>query len=368
MQVPYFDFTNIHTRLKEDILNAIERVYDSNCFVLGKEVSNFESLYAKKWGVKYCVGLNSGLSALELSLKSLGIGEGDEVIVPSNTYIATLLAVTKVGAVPVLVEPRVSTCNINPKLIEAKISDNTKCIIPVHLYGQSCEMDKIMPLAKKYDLFVVEDNAQSQGATCKNKYTGTFGDISATSFYPGKNLGALGDGGAVTTSSESLDCKIRALRNYGSKVKYFNEVKGHNARLDELQAAVLSVKLKALDDHNHQRFLAVKVYESELISIDKVQLTKVAENCSTVNHIFQIRVDKRDELMKYLNSKGIGTLTHYPIPPHLQEAYKELNFKYGDFPIAEKMSETNLSLPLFPGIDKTQIKFVCECIKSFYNA
>ena len=368
MKIPYFDFTPIHTDLKEDILKVIERVYDSNWFVLGKEVLNFESAYSKKWDVKYCVGVNSGLSALELSLKVLGVEEGDEVIVPSNTYIATLLAVTNVGAIPVLVEPRISTCNINPELIEEKINDNTKCIIPVHLYGQACEMGEIMQIAKKYNLFVVEDNAQSQGAKCNNKYTGTFGDVNATSFYPGKNLGALGDGGAVTTNSEILVGKLRALRNYGSKVKYLNEVQGYNARLDELQAAILSVKLKELDNHNHQRLLAVKIYESELNNIEQVKLTTVANNCSTVNHIFQIRVDNREELIKYLNSKEVGALIHYPVPPHLQEAYKELNFKYGDFPIAEKMSETTLSLPLFPGIEEVQVKFVCKCIQSFYDA
>ena len=313
------------------------------------------------------MGVSNGLDALHLSLKALGIGKGDEVIVPSNTYIATVLAVSYVGAKPVFVEPNIETYNIDFSKIEEAVTPNTKAIMPVHLYGQACEMQPIMDIAKKYNLFVIEDNAQSQGATYKEKITGSWGDINGTSFYPGKNLGAIGDAGAVTTNDENLAEKVKILRNYGSQKKYYNEFIGHNMRLDELQASFLSVKLKYLKEWTLKRQEIGAWYDEALKEIEGLILPKIAEGATHVYHLYVIRTKKRDELQSYLNEKGIGTLIHYPIPPHLQEAYESLGLKKGDFPIAEELAETCLSLPVWPGMGVEHVELISENIKAFFN-
>ena len=299
-----------------------------------------------------------------LVLKALGIGEGDEVIVPSNTYIATALAVTYVGAKPVFVEPNISTFNINPELIDAAINEHTKAIMPVHLYGQACDMDPILAIAKKYSLKVVEDCAQAHGALYKGQKVGTFGDAAGFSFYPGKNLGALGDAGAVVTNDPEIEKRVRALGNYGSDYKYHHVLKGNNSRLDELQAAFLAAKLPHLERMNVERRRIANRYIAE-INNPKVVLPTVVEDYVPVWHIFGVRCKDRDALEKHLNEKGIGTNKHYPIPMHLQDCYKDLGFKEGDFPIAEEISATELSIPMYYGMTDEEISLVIEAINAF---
>jgi len=366
-QIPFLSFTKMHEECKIGIYEAFEAVYASNYFILGDKVKHLEKSYADFNKTNYCIGVGNGLDALIISLRTLGIGFGDEVIVPSNTFIASLLAISAIGAKPVLVEPCINTYNINPALIEAAITSNTKAIMPVHLYGQACEMDPIMLIANKHQLFVVEDNAQAQGAIYKGRLTGSFGNINGTSFYPGKNLGALGDAGAITTNDIALYEKGKSLRNYGSKIKYFNEVKGYNSRLDEFQAAFLSVKLKHLNNWNTERNKIADQYNALLNNIDNLILPKIADGATSVYHLYVIRTQKRDELQNYLTDKGIGTVIHYPLPPHLQEAFSDLGYKKGDFPIAEEIAETCLSLPLYPGLTEEEIDFICLTIKSFFN-
>lgn len=364
MKIPFLNFSPMHSSIKAEMQEAFVRVYESNWFVLGKEVELFENAYAAFNQVNHTVGLSNGLDALHLALKACGVGVGDEVIVPSNTYIATVLAVSYVGALPVFVEPNRETYNIDPNLIEAAITSKTKAIMPVHLYGQACEMTAIIDLAKKYKLYVIEDNAQSQGASFDGKLTGSWGHINATSFYPGKNLGALGDAGAVTTDLDELAQKVRVFRNYGSQKKYYNEVIGHNMRLDELQAALLSVKLKKLNEWTAQRQQIAAWYDEALKDVDEIILPKIAEGATHVYHLYVIQTKKRDELQKYLNDNGVGTLIHYPIPPHLQVAYKDLGHKKGDFPIAEELAENSLSLPIWPGMEKNVVLKIAEL---FFN-
>lgn len=365
MKIPFHNFSPMHSAIKTEMQNAFDRVYDSNWFVLGAEVEQFENAYSTFNKVKHAVGISNGLDALHLALKACGIGIGDEVIVPSNTYIATVLAVSYVGATPVFVEPNKETYNIDPSRIEVAITSKTKAIMPVHLYGQACEMTAIMELAIKYKLFVIEDNAQSQGASFDGKLTGSWGDINGTSFYPGKNLGALGDAGAVTTNSDYLAQKVRVFRNYGSQKKYYNEVIGYNMRLDELQAALLSVKLNKLTELTAQRQQIAAWYDEALKDVEGIILPKIAQGATHVYHLYVIRTNKRDELQKCLHDNGIGTLIHYPIPPHLQEAYKELGFKKGDLRIAEEIAETALSLPLWPGMTYEEVIEICNCIRNF---
>lgn len=366
MNIPFLDFKYMHAPLKQEMMQTFEAFYDSNWFVLGQRVKQFELDYAQFNQTQFAVGISNGLDALHIALKTLNIGVGDEVIVPSNTYIATALAVSYVGATPIFVEPDINTYNIDPKLIEAAITPKTKAIMPVHLYGQACEMDAILKIAKKYNLYIIEDNAQSQGASYNGKLTGSFGHINGTSFYPGKNLGALGDAGAVTTNDEELAKKVNILRNYGSEKKYYNEVVGFNMRLDECQAAFLSVKLKQLNNWTLQRQEIAGWYNEELSSLNKIELPQIAQNATHVYHLYVIRTEKRDELQNYLTENGIGTLIHYPIPPHLQEAYANLGYKKGDFPIAEKIADTCLSLPMYPGLTKENVLTICNTIKEFF--
>ncbi len=365
MNIPFLNFEPMHNEVQDELQAAFNSVLKSNWFVLGNHVSQFEEDYSKFNQVNYVVGVSNGLDALHLSLLALGISKGDEVIVPSNTYIATVLAVSYVGATPVFVEPNIETYNIDIEKIEAAITKKTRAIMPVHLYGQACQMDKIQDLAQKYNLFIIEDNAQSQGASFNGKMTGTFGHLNGTSFYPGKNLGALGDAGAVTTNDEELANKIRVLRNYGSNKKYFNETIGYNMRLDELQAAFLSVKLKQLAKWTAQRQEIASYYNEFLKDIPGLILPKTAENATHSYHLYVIRTKNRDELQKHLTDNGIGTMIHYPIPPHLQEAYSHLGFKRGDFPIAEELANTMLSLPIWPGMGKEEVRNITEVISLF---
>lgn len=364
MKIPFVSFLPMERELDNDLREAFERVFTHSWYIEGAEDKAFEKAYAEYCGTQYCIGVGNGLDALMLSLKALGIGEGDEVIVPSNTYIATALAVTYVGAKPVFVEPQIETFNVDPGKIETAITKRTKAIMPVHLYGQACDMDPIMKLAKKYSLKVVEDCAQAHGATYKGKKVGTFGDAAGFSFYPGKNLGALGDAGAVVTNDKAQADKIRALGNYGSDYKYHHIYKGNNSRLDELQAAFLTAKLPHLDQMNAERRRIAGRYLTE-IKNPKVILPTVEKDMVPVWHIFGIRCSERDALERHLNDSGIGTNKHYPIPMHLQECYKDLGFKEGDFPIAEEISRTELSLPMYYGMTEEEIGYVIEAINAF---
>jgi dTDP-4-amino-4,6-dideoxygalactose transaminase len=365
MKIPFLSFDATNKLVKDEILQSFEQFFDSKWYILGEQVKAFEAEYAAFNHVSHCVGLSNGLDALHIALKALELGAGDEVLVPSNTYIATALAVSYVGATPIFVEPDIDTYNIDPRKIEAAITPSTKAIMPVHLYGQACEMSAIMAVAEKHGLYVVEDNAQSQGAAYNGKLTGAWGHINGTSFYPGKNLGALGDAGAVTTNDAGLAHKTIALRNYGSNKKYYNEVIGYNMRLDEVQAGFLSVKLKYLNEWTSQRTEIASWYNEALEGIPGLNLPLVADGATHVYHLYIIRHPERDGLQKYLAEKGIGTLIHYPIPPHLQEAYKHLGFKNGDFPIAEEIANTCLSLPIWPGMKKENVDFVTDAIKNY---
>lgn len=364
MIVPFVSFLPMEIELDAELRGAFERVYKRSWYIEGVEDRNFEHDFAKYCDTKFCVGVGNGLDALMLALKALGITEGDEVIVPSNTYIATALAVTYTGARPVFVEPNINTFNIDSTKIENAITSKTKAIMPVHLYGQPCDIDSILDIAEKHDLYIVEDCAQAHGALYKGKKIGSFGQIAGFSFYPGKNLGALGDAGAVVTNSEDYAMKIRALGNYGSDYKYHHIYLGNNSRLDELQAAFLSVKLSHLERVNQERRRIAKMY-LEGIKNSEIILPFIPDYATPVWHIFAIRCNRRDELENYLNDAGIGTNKHYPIPMHLQECYKNLGFKKGDYPIAEQISSTELSIPMYYGMSDSQIQFVIDRINSF---
>ncbi len=364
MKIPFVSFIPMERELDQDLRNAFDRVFKRSWYIEGVEDEAFEKAFAEYCGIEYCIGVGNGLDALMLALKALGIGEGDEVIVPSNTYIATALAVTYVGATPVFVEPKIETFCINPEKIESAITDKTKAIMPVHLYGQACDMDPIMAIARKHNLKVVEDCAQAHGATYKGKKVGTFGDAAGFSFYPGKNLGALGDAGAAITNDKELADKIRALGNYGSDYKYHHIYKGNNSRLDELQAAFLAAKLPHLERMNVERRRIANRYLNE-ISNDNVILPVIADNVVPVWHIFGIRCGNRASLEKHLNDCGIGTNKHYPIPMHLQDCYIDLGLKKGDLPIAEEISETELSIPMYYGMTDEEISYVIDAINNF---
>ena len=350
--------------MNNEMREAFDRVFTRSWYIEGVEDEAFEKAFADYCGAQYCVGVGNGLDALMLALKALGISEGDEVIVPSNTYIATALAVTYVGATPVFVEPDIRTFNINPALIEAAITDKTKAIMPVHLYGQACDMEPIMDIARKYNLRVVEDCAQAHGATYKGQKVGTFGDAAGFSFYPGKNLGALGDAGAAVTNDKELADKIRSLGNYGSDYKYHHIFKGNNSRLDELQAAFLAAKLPHLERMNVVRRRIAQLY-TDGIKNDNVITPYVPEYAVPVWHIYGIRCKDRDALERHLNDKGIGTNTHYPIPMHMQECYKDLNIPQGALPIAEEISATELSLPMYYGMTDKEVQYVIDAINDF---
>lgn len=365
MNVLFASFEAMHSEIRQQLDEAYCQVMDSNYFIQGQACQKFEEEFADYCGVKYCIGVGNGLDALMLILRALEIGSGDEVIVPSNTYIATALAVSYVGATPIFVEPDISTFNIDPALIEAKITKKTKAIMAVHLQGRPADMDSINLIASKYGLKVIEDAAQAHGARYKGKRVGSLGDAAGFSFYPGKNLGALGDSGCVTTNNKELADKVRALGNYGSDYKYHHIYKGVNSRLDEMQAAFLSVKLKQLDKWNEERRRIANRYLTE-IKNPLIRLPKASDDeYEHIYHVFVIRCSKRDELESYLKENGIGTLKHYPIPMHLQGAYSDLALKEGDLPIAEKISRTVLSIPMYYGMTEEQISYVINKINSF---
>ena len=364
MKVPFVSFKPMEKELDTDLRAAFERVYTNSWYIEGREDVAFEKAFAKYCTSTFCVGTGNGLDALMLALKALGVKSDDEVIVPSNTYIATALAVTYVGATPVFVEPDIKTFNIDPNKIEEKITDKTKAIMPVHLYGQPCDMDLILKIARKYNLYIVEDCAQAHGAKYKGKVIGSFGDAAGFSFYPGKNLGALGDAGATVTSNEEIANKVRALGNYGSDYKYHHIYQGNNSRLDEMQAAFLAAKLPHLDKMNTERKRIAARYLNEIKNPDII-LPFVPDYADPVWHIFAVRCQKRDELAQYLADNGISTNKHYPIPIHLQECYKDLNIAKGALPIAEEISSTQLSLPMYYGMTEDQISFVIKKVNDF---
>jgi dTDP-4-amino-4,6-dideoxygalactose transaminase len=365
MKIPSLSFESTNKQVKAEILSSFEQFFDNAWYVLGDFVKNFENEYAIFNSVNYCVGVSNGLDALHIALKTLGVGPGDEVIVPSNTYIATVLAVSYVGATPVFVEPDLITYNIDPAKIEDAITSKTRAIMPVHLYGQACEMEAIMAIAGKHDLFVVEDNAQAHGASYNGKFTGSWGHVNGTSFYPGKNLGALGDAGAVTTDNPEWARQASIFRNYGSEKKYYNEVIGFNMRLDECQAAILSVKLKYLKEWTQQRQQIAGWYNEALKNVEELILPNVAEKATHAYHIYLVRTKHRDALQKYLADNSVDTMIHYPVPPHLQKAYAHMGFKKGDFPIAEEIANTCLSLPMWPGLKKQEVTTISDLIKKF---
>lgn len=360
-KIPFLDLKQAYLELKAELDSAAQRVMDSGWYIHGEELKAFESEFAEYCNVKYCVGVSNGLDALHLILRAIDIGAGDEVIVPSNTFIGTWLAVSYAGAAPVPVEPDIRTYNIDPSRIEAAITERTKAIMPVHLYGQPADMDPILKIADKYQLRVIEDAAQAHGARYKGKRTGGLGDAAGVSFYPGKNLGALGDGGAVTTNDPIIAEKVRRLSNYGSQVKYFHGVKGFNARLDELQAAFLRVKLRKLDEWNKRRQIIADFYLKGLADLPDLTMPYVPSWAEPVWHLFVIRTPKREKLQQYLTANGIQTLIHYPIPPHKQEAYYEMACSY--LPISELIHKEVLSLPMGPAMAERATMKIIESIR-----
>ena len=362
-QVTFLDMKSPYHELKAELDAAYARVMESGWYILGGEVKAFEAEFAEYCTTKHSVGVSNGLEALSLILRAYDIGAGDEVIMPSNTYIATWLAATHVGATPVPVEPDGATYNIDPTLIEAAITPNTKAIIAVHLYGQTADMDPIMAIAKAHGLKVIEDCAQSQGALYKGRRAGSLGHAAGFSFYPGKNLGAFGDGGAVTTDDPELDDKIRVLRNYGSHVKYENEVVGYNARLDELQAAFLRVKLTVLDDWNARRKAVAKTYLEALSGQNNIVVPFVPEWADPVWHLFVLKTENREAFIGHLQSKNIGTLIHYPIPPHEQPAYD--SHAHYELPISSTIHKEIVSIPMGPHQSEEDTASVIETVKKY---
>jgi dTDP-4-amino-4,6-dideoxygalactose transaminase len=348
LKVPFLDFIGPYEELKAELDEAYFRFMRSAWYILGKEVEAFEQEFAAYCGSKHCIGVANGLEALHLILRAYGIGKGDEVIVPSNTYIATWLAVSYADATPVPVEPDPLSYNLDPARIRAALTPRTKAIMPVHLYGQPADMDPILDIAREHGLKVIEDNAQAQGARYKGRRTGALGDAAGNSFYPGKNLGAFGDAGAITTDDPQLADKVRTLRNYGSKKKYYNDFKGYNSRLDELQAALLRVKLAKLDEWNARRAVIAKDYSQRWASLPGLTLPHVPAWAEPVWHLYVVRHAQRDALQQDLTEQGIGTLIHYPVPPHLSGAYVDAGFAPGTFPHAESIATTVLSLPMGP--------------------
>lgn len=343
---------------------AALRVVRSGWYILGEEVLSFEREFAQYLGVKHCIGVGNGLEALILAFRALGIGCGDEVIVPSNTYIASVLGITENGATPIFVEPD-EYLNIDADKIEAAITKRTRAILPVHLYGQACDMQKICAIAKKHNLHIVEDCAQSHGACAGGQFTGTFGDIGCFSFYPTKPLGAFGDGGALTTNDDTLAKRLRMLRNYGSDKKYVNQAEGTNSRLDEMQAAILRVGLNHLNEGNEYRTAIAKRYLAE-IKNPHIRLPKTRQTVTNVYHVFPILCGDRDELQSYLfNNGGVKTLCHYPIPPHMQQCYARLGYGKGSFPAAERIAQEELSLPIYVGMPTEDVDTVIAAVNGY---
>lgn len=366
-RIPFLSFDGIHDDIEEELFQAAKSVIQSKWYILGQKVQQFENEFSNFTSSKYSVGVNSGLDGLIIALRALNIGPGDEVLVASNAYIACWNAIYAVGATIIPIEPSADTFNIDTNLIIDKISDKTKAIMAVHLFGQMCNMTKIMDIAKIYNLYVIEDNAQSQGAVLEGKRSASFGHINATSFYPGKNLGALGDAGIITTNDKILANKSMSLRNYGSSIKYINDTIGLNSRLDEMQAALLSVKLKYINEWNKNRLQIAKWYKFQLDDIEDLIIPNIPDDGSHVCHVYCIRCENRDDVQEKLQQKGIQTLIHYPIPPHLQKAYQFLGYSKNDFPIAEKMALTSLSLPIYPGLTEENVIYISENLRNIFQ-
>ncbi len=363
MKVPFLDLNRTHQPLRKEILEKFAEHIDKNDFILGNAVEEFEKEFAKYCGTTYGISVANGLQALEIILRVMDIGKGDEVITVANTFNATVAAIASVGATPVLVDTK-DDFTIDTSLIEKKITSKTKAILPVHLYGQVCDMDEIMNIAKKYNLQVIEDACQSHGSMYKNKRAGNLSHAAAFSFYPGKNLGAFGDGGFITTNDSNLAQKIKMIRNYGQSKKYYHDVLGLNSRLDTIQASILRIKLKNLDEWNSQR---KKVAEKYASLKDVVKIPIVSADRDHIYHLYVIRTDKRDALMNYLKEKGIDSGLHYPVPIHMQKAFEYLGYKKGDFPKSEKFADTILSLPIFPGMTEAEANHVLTVINDFYK-
>ncbi len=367
MKIPFLDINSINHEFEESFADDLSRVINSGNYILSSELEKFEKQFSEYCQTRFCVGVGNGLQALEIVLQSWGVSAGDEVILPSNTYIATWLAVTRLGAKPIPVEPNIDSYNINPDLIEEKITPKTKVIIVVHLYGLPCEMKKIMHIAEKHSLKVLEDAAQAHGATYHSRKVGSLGHAAAFSFYPTKNLGALGDGGAITTNEENLFLNSKLIRNYGSRKKYTNSILGNNSRLDELQAAFLTTKLKKLDESIKKRMTIAKKYINHFSEIKSLKIPIIPENYLHSFHVFVIMHKDRDNFISHLKRLGVETLIHYPIPPHLQKAYSFLNLNKGDLPISEKIHSQCLSLPLYPTMTEVQISYLVHSVKKVAN-
>lgn len=365
MNIPFSTVSIMHDEIRNELDSAYAKVMDSAWYIRGEECRLFEEEFASYIGTKYCVGVANGLDAISLILKAMNIGSGDEVIVPANTFIATALAVSYCGAIPIFVDPDIHTYNIDPNRIEEKITVDTKAIIAVHLQGRSADMDAIMSICNKYGLKLIEDAAQAHGACYKGKKVGQLAHAAAFSFYPGKNLGALGDGGCITTNDEEIAQKIRVLANYGSDYKYHHIYKGVNSRLDEMQAAFLRIKLKELDRWNEARRVIAKKYQSEIKNISIMHPLESTDDYEHIYHVYAIRCEHRDELEIYLNQRGIGTVKHYPIPIHLQKAYDDMGYALGDYEVAEKISRTILSIPMYYGMSDEEIEYVIDAINIF---
>lgn len=365
MKVNFVDIGRQTASIREEINRAIAKVIDTSGFILGEEVELFEKEFANYCSVKYAVGVDNGTSALELSLRVLGIGKGDEVITQANTFIATATSIAAAGAKPVLVDINPENYHLDIEKIESRITSNTRAIIPVHLYGNPTNMDEIKEIAEKYNLKIVEDACQSHGAKFKGKRAGSFGELGAFSFYPGKNLGGFGDGGIVVSNNEELINKIKMMRNYGQSKKYYHDFFPFNRRLDSLQAAILRVKLRYLDEWNEKRRKNAKTYDSLLKDI--VVIPNISSDNESVYHLYVVQTDKRDDLLDYLGKNEISAGIHYPIPINLQKHFDYLGYKEGSFPITEKISKRIISLPLFPELKREEIEYVCEKVKEFFK-
>lgn len=365
MKVSFIDLNKQHKPIKQELIQAFERILDSSQFILGEEVKQFESEVASYIGTKYAIGVSNGTNALLLSLRALDIGQGDEVITTPFTFIATAEVIAMLGAKPVFCDIEPETFNINPDKITGIISDRTKAILPVHLFGQSADMNKIMQIAQENNLEIVEDMAQAIGSSYKDRKVGTFGDTAGISFFPTKNLNALGDAGMILTNNEELDKRLRALRVHGAAKKYHHDFLGYNDRLDAIQAAFLQVKLKYLDEWNEKRRQIAKKYNEDLRDI--VQIPYIKPGNETIYHQYTIRTPKRDELRQYLSENGIGTAIHYPIPLHLQKAFAYLGYKEDDFPEAEKASQEVLSLPIHHILTDEEVDYVITTIRQFFD-
>jgi dTDP-4-amino-4,6-dideoxygalactose transaminase len=365
--VPFLDVGASYRELKPEYDEAYQRVMNSGWFVLGKEVEAFEAQFAGHCGVRHCIGTGNGLDALFLILRGYGIGPGDEVVIPAHTFIATWLAVSHAGATPVPVEPDEQTFQMDPRKVAAALTERTRAIVPVHLYGNVGRMDKLRELASRHSLRLIEDAAQAHGATWNGARAGSLGDAAAFSFYPAKNLGAFGDGGAVVTNDEELARRVRALRNYGSEGKYVHEFQGYNSRLDTLQAAFLQVRLKHLADWNARRKAAAEKYLKGLEDVRCCKLPVVREEVNPSWHLFVVRCAERDRLRKSLAFRGVETSVHYPVPPHLSPAYADRGFKRGDFPVTERLADTVLSLPMGPHLTEAQVERVIQAVRESLN-